>query len=82
MFFVLEFFLAIVSYQLLKSDWIVIITFLFFRRKFDRQSKDLGSNPSAVENVFFSTDRCSKFFTILSIILYYSLQLYCFQFQM
>ena len=23
----------------------------------DRQSKDLGSNPSAVESIFFSTER-------------------------
>ena len=26
----------------------------------DRQSKDLGSNPSAVESVFFSTERFSN----------------------
>ena len=26
--------------------------------------KDLGSNPSAVESVFFSTQRFSKFFNI------------------
>ena len=32
-----------------------IITKLFHFN--DRQSKDLGSNPSAVESVFFSTER-------------------------
>ena len=26
----------------------------------DRQSKDLGSNPSAIESVFFSTERFSN----------------------
>ena len=31
---------------------------------FDRQLKDLGSNPSAVESVFFSTERFFKFFNI------------------
>ena len=30
--------------------------------------KDLGSNPSAVESVFFSTQRFSKFFNIWIII--------------
>ena len=29
-------------------------------RAVDRQSKDLGSNPSAVETVFFSTERFSN----------------------
>ena len=29
-------------------------------RAVDRQSKDLGSNPSAVESVFFSTERFSN----------------------
>ena len=27
------------------------------KKNFNRQSKDLGSNPSAVESVFFSTER-------------------------
>ena len=36
-------------------------------RAVDRQSKDLGSNPSAVESVFFSTETFSN-----SLILYFS----------
>ena len=34
----------------------------------DRQSKDLGSNPSAVESIFVSTERFSKFFNIIFVI--------------
>ena len=34
----------------------------------DRQSKDLGSNPSAVESVFFSTERFSNSLSISKII--------------
>ena len=29
-------------------------------RAVDRQSKDLGSNPSAVESIYFSTERFSN----------------------
>ena len=31
-------------------------------REVDRQSKNLGSNPSSVESVFFSTERFSNSF--------------------
>ena len=33
---------------------------IFFLGVQDRQSKDLGSNPSAVESIFFSTERFSN----------------------
>ena len=47
-------------------------------RAVDRQSEDLGSNPSAVENVFFSTERFSNSLKIefnLHLLRYKSLKL-------
>ena len=38
----------------------IIILLINFKLAVDRQSKDLGSNPSAVESVIFSTERFSN----------------------
>ena len=47
-------------------------------RAIDRQSKDLGSYPSAVESVFFSTERFQilKFYSNLNLICFYSTNLF------
>ena len=38
---------------------------IYFNNDFKLQSKDLGSNPSEVESVFFSTERFSNSLNII-----------------
>ena len=86
MFFAIEFFLTIASYQFSKNDWIFMNHGLFFCEKYSQYNqlvefeifvtaymKDLGSNPSAVESVIFSTEKFSNSLNILNTMLLFSI---------